>query len=157
MLFGLSHFFIFQLNDLSSLRWHGLDTVTWSWSPYKRGSTKLFRDGFCDLFHIWLIFIPLKACVRYFLSNVYFFIKWEVFKNYEICFLFHLKSSLRSRDIQFFVNFFLPFHTFQIQNGKWKWNNLSCHKLACIYFQMYLLEYLKNCFILHHQTWSDNT
>ena len=40
-----------------------------------------------------------KACVRYFLWNFYFFTKWYPFKNYEKCFLFHLKSSFRSRDI----------------------------------------------------------
>ena len=34
--------------------------------------------------------------------------------------LFHLKSYVRSQDIQIFVIFFLPFHTFQIQKGKWK-------------------------------------
>ena len=28
----------------------------------------------------------------------------------EKCFLFHLKSSFRSRDIQIFVIFYLPFH-----------------------------------------------
>ena len=59
-----------------------------------------------------------KACVRYFLSNFYFFTKRYPFKNCEKCFLFHLKSSFRSRDIQFFVNFSLPFHTFQIEKGK---------------------------------------
>ena len=36
----------------------------------------------------------------------------------------HVKSSFRSRDIQIFLTFSLPFHTFQIQKGKWKWNNL---------------------------------
>ena len=41
----------------------------------------------------------------------------------EKIFLFHLKSSFRSRDIQLFINFFLPFHAVQIQKGKWKWNN----------------------------------
>ena len=40
-------------------------------------------------------------------------------------FLFHLKSSFRSRDIQIFVIFSLPFHTVQIQKGKWKLNNLD--------------------------------
>ena len=42
----------------------------------------------------------------------------------EKCFLFHLKNSFLSRDIQFFVIFSLPFHAFQIQKNKWKWNNL---------------------------------
>ena len=33
----------------------------------------------------------------------YFFTKWQPFKNYEKCFLFHWKSSSHSRDIQIFV------------------------------------------------------
>ena len=78
----------------------------------------------------------LKACVCYFLSNFYFFINWLTFKNYEKCFLFYLKSSFRSRDIQIFVIFPLLFHTFQIQKGKWEWNNLWCCKLACINLQI---------------------
>ena len=51
-------------------------------------------------------------------------------------FLFHLKSSFCSRDIKNYVIFSLPFHTFQVQKGKWKWNNLWCHKLACINLEM---------------------
>ena len=42
----------------------------------------------------------------------------------EKCILFHLKSSYHSPDIQISVIFFLPFHIFQIQKDKWKWNNL---------------------------------
>ena len=42
----------------------------------------------------------------------------------EKYFLFHLKSSFCSRDIQIFGTFSLPFHTIQIQKGKWKWNSL---------------------------------
>ena len=30
------------------------------------------------------------------------------------------------------LNFSLPFHTFEIQKEKWKWNNLWCHKLTCM-------------------------
>ena len=37
---------------------------------------------------------------------------------------FHLKSSLRSPDIQIFVIFSLPLHSFKIQYDKRKWNNL---------------------------------
>ena len=33
----------------------------------------------------------------------FFFTKWQPFKNCEKCFLFHLKCSFRSRDIQLFV------------------------------------------------------
>ena len=39
------------------------------------------------------------------------------------CFLFYLKSPFRSQDIQTFVFSPLPFHFFQIQKDKWKWNN----------------------------------
>ena len=45
-------------------------------------------------------------------------------KTMKNVFLFYLKNSFRSRDIKIFEIFFLPFHTFQIQKGKWKWNNL---------------------------------
>ena len=42
----------------------------------------------------------------------YFCTTWWSFKNHEKCFLFHLKSSFRSRDIQIFVfpspSIFLP-------------------------------------------------
>ena len=83
---------------------------------------------------------PKKACISYFLSNFYFFTNWWPLKNYEKCFLFHLKTSFCSRDIQIFVIFSLPFYTFQIQKDKWKWNNLWCHELACINLQMQFLE-----------------
>ena len=43
-----------------------------------------------------------KACVRYFFLNL-FFTKWQSFKNYERYFLFHLKSSFHSQDIQIFL------------------------------------------------------
>ena len=39
-------------------------------------------------------------------------------------FLLHRKRSFRSRDIQIFVIFSLPLHTFQTEKDKWKWNNL---------------------------------
>ena len=81
----------------------------------------------------------IKACVLYFLSNLYFFTKWQPFKNCEKCFLFdlfNLKSFFSSRDIQIFIIFPLPFHTFQIQKNKWKWNNLWCYELACINLQV---------------------
>ena len=65
-----------------------------------------------------------RACVRYFLSNFYFSPKDGPSKTMKSVFLFHLKSSFGSRDIQIFVIFSLPFHTFQIQKDKQKWNNL---------------------------------
>ena len=54
----------------------------------------------------------IKACVRHFLSNFCFSTKWYPFQNYEKCFLFHQKSSFHSQDIQTYVIFSLPFHTF---------------------------------------------
>ena len=48
-----------------------------------------------------------SLCSLFFI-NFYFFTKWQPFKNYEKCFLFHLRSSFRSWDIQIFVIFFLP-------------------------------------------------
>ena len=48
------------------------------------------------------ISLQLKACVLYLLS---FTEKKKHFKNYQKCFLFHLKSSFRSQGIQFFVIF----------------------------------------------------
>ena len=58
----------------------------------------------------------INACVHYFLSNFYFFIKWQAFKNYEKCFLFHVKISFCSRDTQIFVIF--PFPHFLDSKGQ---------------------------------------
>ena len=46
-----------------------------------------------------LIALIFKACVRYFLTNFYLIALQKLWK----IFLFHLKSSFRSRDIQIFV------------------------------------------------------
>ena len=45
----------------------------------------------------------LKACIRYFLSNFYFSSNDSPSKTMNNIFLFHLKSSFRSIDIQSFV------------------------------------------------------
>ena len=106
-------------------------------------TTTFFRTLLSECFHFYLLFplkafktILFKACLCYFLSNFYFFTKWQPFKNYEKCFLFNLKSSFCSRDIQIFVFFSLPLHTVQVQKDKWKWNNLWRHELTCINLQM---------------------
>ena len=78
----------------------------------------------------------VKACVCYFLSNFIFLPNDNPSKTLKNAFLFHLKSSFCSQDIQFFVTFSLPFWTFQIQKEKWKCNNLWCHELTCINLQM---------------------
>ena len=70
--------------------------------------------------------LPAQVCVCYFLSLfiIYFFTKRQPFKKCEKGFLFHLKSSFRSRDIQIFLEIFvifpLPFRTCQIQKDKWR-------------------------------------
>ena len=43
-----------------------------------------------------------SLCLLFFM-NFLFFTKWYPFKNYEKCFLFHLKSSFRYRDIRIFI------------------------------------------------------
>ena len=54
--------------------------------------------------------ITLKACVRCFLSNLYFSPNDSPSKTMKNVFLFHLKSSFHSGDIQIFV--FLSSHLF---------------------------------------------
>ena len=103
-------------------------TPTWSSATLGKHQKLILLDAlkvkvFC------IIFFAFKACVRYFLSNFYFFTKWYPFKNNKKYFLFRWKSSFCSQDIQIFS--FL-FHTFQIQKDKWKWNNLCCHELVCV-------------------------
>ena len=46
-----------------------------------------------------------------------YFIKRKVLKNDEKCFLFHVKSSFRSRDILVFVALLHLLQSFQIQSG----------------------------------------
>ena len=46
-----------------------------------------------------------SLCPLFFIKFL-FFTKWQLFQNYEKCFLFHLKSSFPSRDIQIFVFLF---------------------------------------------------
>ena len=59
-----------------------------------------------------------------------------------------------------FCIFYLPFHLFEIQKEKWKWNNLWCHgiglhKFADVIFGITQILHITNI-TLHHQTWSDN-
>ena len=80
-------------------------------------------------------FFPFKTCVHSFLLFhqmihlfLFTFFSSATMKNG----FFHPKSSFGSWNIQIFVTFFLPYHTFQIQKDKWKWNDFWCHELACI-------------------------
>ena len=73
----------------------------------------LLKDGFlgcCILIFNVNLCVKLKAYVIY---SFYILSKESIQKNYENCFLFHLKSFFHSQDNQFFVTFFLPFHRFQ--------------------------------------------
>ena len=82
-----------------------------------------------------IIFKYLKLVPTIFYQIIFFSTNDNPLKT-EKCFLFHLKSSIRSRDIHIFVIFYLPFQAFQIQKDKWKWDNLWCHELTCINLQM---------------------
>ena len=92
--------------------------------------------------------------------------KWKPFKTYEKCFLFHLKSSFCSWDFWDLIFLSLTFHTFQIKKGKWKWNNFGvmnwlAYISRCNFWKSKTKIknqiQIKNCFTLHHQTWSGNT
>ena len=65
----------------------------------------------------------LSLCPLFFIKFL-FFHQMIALQNYEKCFLFNLKRSFCFQDIQIFVIFSFPFHIFQIQKDKWKWNNL---------------------------------
>ena len=54
------------------------------------------------------------------------------------CQIFILSPNDKLFSVLRYSNFcdFFPFHTFQIQKDKWKWNNLWCHELTCINLQM---------------------
>ena len=95
-----------------------------------------------------LIALIFKACVRYFLTNFYLIALQKLWK----IFLFHLKSSFRSRDIQIFVYlssplFFPVSHCFR----GWSKKNLKIYdvinclnKNLIIHFVWYL-EKEKSC------------
>ena len=86
-------------------------------------------------FYANFCFLPLKLVSTIF-YEVFIFYQMIALQKLWKCFLFHRKSSFRSQDIQAFVVFPLPFHTFHIQKDKSKWNNLWCHELPCINLQM---------------------
>ena len=76
----------------------------------------------------------LKGYVSYFLSNFYFFTIDSPSKTMKNVFISSKKLFSFSRYSNF-RDFSLPFHTFQFQKDKSKWNNL-CHELTCINLQM---------------------
>lgn len=67
---------------------------------------KYKKPGLCDWVEIRPFQSFLNNCVYYMwlVSAIFFlFIKTKFFKNYQKCFLFHLKGSFRSSDTQIFV------------------------------------------------------
>ena len=123
-----------------------LHTQKFQW----RGNGRNMSTTECSK-HLWHIATEkdisseLKSCVRYFLPNFYFS-PYDSPSKTEKCFLFHLKSSFCSRDIQIFVipssPFFLPIsHCFRF----WSKKNLKAHdvinclnKNLIIHFVWYL-------------------
>ena len=69
------------------------------------GQQKLFTHLQNNNLPICKILNPkyLKACVRYFSSNFYFSPNYSLSKTMKNVFLFHLRSSFCSPDIQIFV------------------------------------------------------
>ena len=99
--------------------------------------------AFCQplsMHHLQSTFTKVKLVYTIFFIIFLFFSPSDSPSKTEKCFSFHPKSSFCSWDIQIFVISPLPFHTFQIQKDKWKWNNSWCHELACINLQVQYLE-----------------
>ena len=111
--------------DLSKASWYGITDLL-----------KISSDGDNDESQE---LIDSRSCLKL-VSTIFY--QFFIFSSNdspsktEKSFLFHLKSSFRSRDIQIFVFFPHPFHFFQIQKDKWKWDNSWFHGLACINFQV---------------------
>ena len=72
---------------------------------------------FVHLFDHFVI-LGLKACVRYFLSIFYFFIKWYAFKNYEKCFFISSKKLFSFSRYSIFWNFFRSSRQFPDSKGQ---------------------------------------
>ena len=106
----------------------------WSGCPLEYDIIFLFKLTIFYMKMNILFFVKNTISKVKFVSVIFHhFAKWKPFKIYKKkCFLFQLKSSFPSWDIQIFVIFIFAFHTFQIQKDKWEWNNLRCHELAWI-------------------------
>ena len=63
-------------------------------------------------------------------------------KTMKNVFYFILKALFVLEIFKFL--YFFHFYTVQIQKSKWKWNNLWCHKLACINLQISYSEEINN-------------
>ena len=87
------------------------------------GNTKIWMSSQWKVFKVFKLF---KACVRYSLSNFYFSPN-----DNPSCFLFHLKSSVHSWNIQIFVflHFLLVSHCLR----SWSKKNLKVYDgISCL-------------------------
>ena len=98
-------------------------------------------QGSC-LFLLFLLYGRIKWLTNFLSLCPLFFVKFLFFhqtialqKLWKMFFI-SSKTPFVLQIFKLFVIFSLPFHTFQIQNDKWKWNNLWCHELACINLQV---------------------
>ena len=101
-------------------------------------------------------FMYLKLVPAIFFMKFLFLAKRYSFKNYEKCFLFHLKSSFRSRDIHIFgfpsSALFPPVsHCFRCW---WKINLKVCEVINCLNKNLitHFVWYLKNKKRYHIET-----
>ena len=95
----------------TQLTYFGETFVTTSWNNINHFCyIKVFIPTYFTVFSSCIMLIKgFKARVRYF-HQIFIFSPNDSPSNYEKCFSFHLKSSFRSWDIQFFV--FLSFPLF---------------------------------------------
>ena len=54
----------------------------------------------------WIVFFECKVELSPSKKISIYLLQWKSFKNYEKCFLFHLKSSFCSQDIKFLPRHF---------------------------------------------------
>ena len=79
-------------------------------------------------------FEQVILCLQFLINFLFLHLMTSLQNLWKIIFISSKKFFLFSR-YSSFCNFFLPFHTFQIQKDNWKRNNL-CHELTCINLQM---------------------
>ena len=128
-------------------------TLWWSWNFLNLWYTLLikanwylqlvgmtFSNAVTSYFHMGykfyaktVFYLKLVSAVFY---DFFFFHQMIALQKLRKMFLISSKSSFRSPDIQIFVIFSVPFHTFQIQKDKWKETNL------CFLFDNLLSKYL---------------
>ena len=124
--------------DRSSVSWVIILLYFFSWNCTWFG--ELENSTAHVRFHqIYILIGSLKLVSAFFIKFLFFHQMIGLQNLWKMFFIWskNLFSFLRYPN---FCNFSLPFHTFEIQKGKWKWNNSWCHKLAWINLQMLVLE-----------------